>query len=122
MSAPTFTDTAARTWRVAFTPAAVRTIRTVLGIDLARLVKDPAKLGAALFGPAAPPELVVQLAAVVCHEQREERLVSPEEFGRALTDPTTYEAAGRALFAALAAYYPHSAWGRGIRAALAAAN
>lgn len=113
---PSFTDFAGRTWDVAFTAGAIRVARKALGIDLRLAARGYRRTIDAVL---EPPVRVAQLAAVVCHRQREERLITPEEFGRMMTDVGTYTRAADALLEALADFYPTSPFGRRFRYGLA---
>jgi hypothetical protein len=100
-----FLDRHGRRWDLRFTPEAVKDAKVVFGVDLARACRDPERLAEVIVNPFVR---VIQLAALVVADQLAERALSPEDFGRLLTEPDTWERAGKALLFAISDHFPES--------------
>ncbi|VTT97953.1 unnamed protein product [Gemmataceae bacterium] len=108
-----FTATDGRFFPLALTPERVEAIRDTNGMDLPRVARRGLKH---LFDGGGPKALVrfaeaVYLAAGGDDDPTAdgvrigESLVSPEQFGTMLADPTNFERAGQAFVMAVAAYF-----------------
>lgn len=76
-----FRDSVGRLWEIAIHVAAVKRVRSALGVDLAGLIADGAKPLAQLLGD---PCQFVDVLFVLCRQQAAAAGVSDEEFGAAL--------------------------------------
>ena len=95
----TFTDTAGRTWTLAVTVDAVRRVRDLVGVNLARIVepREPGGPVPLLTDLEDDILLLVDVLFALVKPQADSQSVTDEEFGRAL--------GGEALAAAHEAFW-----------------
>lgn len=86
----TFKDTEGRSWSVVINTTAIKTVRTLLGVNLLSVLDDGCKLLAQLYDD---PVLLVDVLYCVCRDQANERGVSDEDFGRAMAGDAIEHAA-----------------------------
>ena len=98
-----FKDTEGRTWQVAITVADVKRVRSLLDIDLYKLLDDGFKgLGELVADPVA----LVDLVYVLCRPEADRRGVSDEDFGRAMAGDCIEDAVD-AFLGALTDFFPN---------------
>ncbi len=76
-----FHDSANRTWTVTINVDAIRRVRSLLNIDLLKVLDDGCKLLADLHDD---PVLLVDVLYCLCKPQADAQNVSDEDFGRAM--------------------------------------
>ncbi len=77
----TFADNAGRTWTITINVAMVKRVRSVLRVDLFKLLDDGARPLAELL---SDPVQLADVLYCLCKEEAEKRNLSDEDFGRAL--------------------------------------
>jgi len=97
----TFTDTVGRSWTVEVNVAAVKRLRTLLGVDVVNL-KTLAGTITSLIGD---PVLLCNVVYVVCKPEVDRLGISDEEFGAAMGGDAL-ENATTAFLEELAAFFP----------------
>ena len=85
-----FRDTAGRTWTVAIHVAAVKRVRSLVAVDLYKLVDDGFQPLANLLGD---PVQLVDVLYCLCQDEATSRGLSDEDFGRALAGDAITQAA-----------------------------
>lgn len=99
-----FQDTAARTWHVQVNVAAIKRVRDLLGIDLARVVDDKFKVLSAIL---EDPCQLVDVLFVLCQDQAQAAGVSDVDFGRSMSGDSLMTAAD-AFIEALTDFFPNA--------------
>jgi hypothetical protein len=79
---PAFTDNQNRTWAVDVHVASVKRVRSLLDVDLLRIVEDRCELLARL---ADDPVLLVDVLYAICKPESDRLQISDEDFGRAMS-------------------------------------
>lgn len=97
-----FTDPDGREWKLRLTVGAVEEVKRETGVELGD--ESDSKWLELLFGRRST---LVEVLAVLCERQMEKAGVSPEDFGH-LFDGPTISAAGDALAAAVADFFPRA--------------
>ena len=97
-----FTDSANRTWTVTINVDAIKRVRSLLGIDLLKVLDDGCKLLADLHDD---PVLLVDVLYCLCKLQADTLKVSDEDFGRAMFGDAILSA-HTALIQELADFFP----------------
>ena len=100
----TFTDTAGRAWTVTINVDAIKRVRSVLDIDLNRVLDDKFKLLAQIV---EDPVQLVDVVFVLCREQADKAGVKDEDFGRAMAGDAIMLAAD-AFIEALTDFFPNA--------------
>lgn len=113
MGGSEFTDCEKRTWKLSLTMGSVNAVKRETGVNLA-LASKTADWVDVLFGD---PERIVSVLWVLCEPQAKEAGVDAESFGYGFDGPTL-EAAGMALAAAIADFFPRSRIAQAIREGL----
>lgn len=100
---PQFTDTAGRTWTVAFDGLLLKELRDAQGIDLADVVSS------VYLQLERDPALLTQALAFLCREQLAAQKLSPAEFSKSLIGRHLDEAFA-ALWGAAEVFFPAKLW------------
>lgn len=108
----TFTDAAGRRWRCRVTLGVLESVRRETGIHLGRVMQDQNALTDLLFGD---PERFGRLVWCLCEADAKAADVTPEDF-YAHFDGSTLQAAGEAVLAGVADFFPRSKIGARIKA------
>lgn len=98
----TFTDNKGRSWEIALDVAAMKRVRSALGVDLYKATDDGLRPLGELLKDGI---LFVDVLFVLCREQAKEQGVSDEDFGRGLAGDAVEHAAA-AFLEALVSFTP----------------
>ena len=104
-----FTDPDGREWKLRLTVGAVEEVKRETGVELGD--ENDSKWLELLFGRRST---LVEVLAVLCEKQMKESSVTPEDFGH-LFDGATISAAGDALAAAVADFFPRARISKALR-------
>lgn len=96
----TFRDTLGREWIVTIDIAALKRVRSQLNVDLLDIIQ-----GDLLERLSRDPVLLCDILYVLCRPQADERKLSDEDFGRAMSGQALADAT-TAFFEALADFFP----------------
>lgn len=110
----TFKDSASRTWTLAINVAAIKRVRSLLNIDLYRLVDDRMKGLGELLGD---PVQLVDVLYVLCRDEAAAAGVSDEAFGQAMAGDVL-ELATDAFLAEFTDFFPDPRVRTGIKSVI----
>ncbi len=101
----TFKDAEGRLWEVDLNVAVLKRVRSILDVDLTRLLEEDEAEATLLERLCTDPVLLVDVLYVVCREQAKAEGVSDEQFGCAMASDVISDAAD-ALMDAIVVFTP----------------